>query len=65
MNQASATNETRVLLSDAVIGMVLAKDVFRDRDMLLLRKGHVLTKSLVERLKGNGVRAVYVMQEKQ
>lgn len=40
-------------------GMVLAKDVYKG-DLLLLKKGYVLNRTMIERLKKHGVTCVFV-----
>jgi len=50
----------RVELGNRYIGYTLGRDVYKDRDMLLLRKGLTLTASYIDRLKRNGVIHIYV-----
>ncbi|AKA44370.1 hypothetical protein [Paenibacillus polymyxa] len=50
----------RVELGIRYIGYTLGRDVYKDRDMLLLRKGLTLTESYIDRLKRNGVIHIYV-----
>lgn len=52
--------EQRVKLGKEHTGLVLARDVYKSRNTLLLRTGSKLTESLIERLKRNGVEYVYV-----
>ncbi|MBP1308849.1 hypothetical protein JOD82_001869 [Paenibacillus sp. 1182] len=55
----------RVELGNRYIGYTLGRDVYKDRDMLLLRKGLTLTESYIDRLKRNGVIHIYVYPEKE
>lgn len=55
----------RVELGNRYIGYTLARDVFKDRDMLLLSEGYTLTESYIDRLKQNGVIHVYVYPDKR
>lgn len=50
----------RVKLSKEYVGSVLARDVYKERDMLLLGAGKVLTESIIDKLRKNGVEHVYI-----
>lgn len=50
----------RVHLGQAYVGAKLARDVYKDRDMLLLSKDHELTESFIEKLRLNGVQHIYI-----
>lgn len=52
--------EERVRLGREYVGFVLARDVYKERDMLLLGAGKVLTESIIDKLKKNGVEHVYI-----
>ncbi|WCF11686.1 hypothetical protein NDS46_30530 (plasmid) [Paenibacillus thiaminolyticus] len=56
-------NELRITLGQAYKGAVLARDVFKDRDMLLIGKGFTLTETLIEKLRSNGVKHIYIVSE--
>ncbi|WPS85539.1 hypothetical protein SMD22_00330 (plasmid) [Brevibacillus halotolerans] len=55
----------RVELGNCYIGYILARDVYKDRDMLLLSEGYTLTESYIDRLRRNGVVHIYVYLDKQ
>lgn len=55
----------RVQLGKMYDGYTLARSVFKDRDLLLIREGTVLTLSLIEKLTNNGVKNIYVYADKQ
>lgn len=55
----------RVALGKMYVGYTLARSVFKDRDLLLIREGTVLTLSLIEKLTNNGVKNIYVYVDKQ
>lgn len=56
------TKGKRVALGQALQGAILARDVYKDRDMLLLAKDHVLTEALIEKLRLNGVEHIYIKE---
>ncbi|MFF2532179.1 hypothetical protein ACFVS2_25050 [Brevibacillus sp. NPDC058079] len=55
----------RVELRNCYLGYTVAKDVYKDRDMLLLSAGHVLTEAYIEKLRLNGVKYIYVYPDKK
>lgn len=53
----------RIPLNDARVGMLLAADAVNAQQMLLLKKGAVLTENSLHMLKSWGVEAVWIAQE--
>jgi hypothetical protein len=52
--------EIRASLNFFQAGRRLSRDVYRDRNMLLMSKGQVLTEDIIGKLKNNGVIHVYL-----
>jgi hypothetical protein len=53
----------RVPLEKMYIGCTLAEDVYKDKEVKLIRKGNVLTESLFTALKRHGIKHVYIYEK--
>jgi hypothetical protein len=53
----------RVELDKGVIGLTLAEDVLKEKEMKLLAKGMVITERLFDSLKRHEIKHVYVYEK--
>ncbi|MFD0672740.1 hypothetical protein [Cohnella sp. GCM10027633] len=50
----------RVVVTEFIVGKTVAQDIYTKQGMLLLKAGHRVTSSMVERLEKNAIRFIYV-----
>lgn len=58
-------NKLRVELEKGYIGRMLAEDVYKEKEMMLIGKDNLLSERLFDSLKKHGIRHIYVYEMEQ